>query len=325
MKNLRSSLSPTSSTLRVRPSAPPSPAFSTTSTLVGDVPSPKAKVYPDVTVTDFEAIKVLGRGAQGVVTLVRNKSTGLCHALKSVDVTKLGAACYIRSLEEQDTLKRLAGIPWFVELHASFYDRQHFFLATKYYHNGTLGALMQPERARLPAPEARRLAAELVFVLGLLQQQRVLHGDIKPDNLLLDNRGHLVLADFGMARCFAAPRADAPWRGLASMTVGTPVYAAPEVWYSEMSPQSYPADVWSAGVVIFEMLFGRLPFGPHNLAEYPRERCQNTVRRALAFPMEPEEEVDHDARDLLRMMLRVDAGTRPTVAAMKRHPYFRSM
>lgn len=130
MKNLRSSLSPTSSTLRVRPSAPPSPAFSTTSTLVGDVPSPKAKVYPDVTVTDFEAIKVLGRGAQGVVTLVRNKSTGLCHALKSVDVTKLGAACYIRSLEEQDTLKRLAGIPWFVELHASFYDRQHFFLAT---------------------------------------------------------------------------------------------------------------------------------------------------------------------------------------------------
>lgn len=139
---------------------------------------------------------------------------------------------------------------------------------------------MQPERARLPAPEARRLAAELVFVLGLLQQQRVLHGDIKPDNLLLDNRGHLVLADFGMARCFAAPRADAPWRGLASMfveagvmagadptyeradmtcrTVGTPVYAAPEVWYSEMSPQSYPADVWSAGVVIFEMLFGRV-------------------------------------------------------------------
>lgn len=123
-----SSLNLTVATLLVRPSAPPSPALSVTSTLVGDVAPPKAKELPDV--TDFEAIKVLGRGAQGVVTLVRNKSTGLCHALKSVNVTKLGAALYIRSLEEQDVLKRLAGIPWFVELHASFYDRKHFFFAT---------------------------------------------------------------------------------------------------------------------------------------------------------------------------------------------------
>ncbi|EPT00753.1 hypothetical protein FOMPIDRAFT_1122047 [Fomitopsis schrenkii] len=324
-----SSLNLTVATLLVRPSAPPSPALSVTSTLVGDVAPPKAKELPDV--TDFEAIKVLGRGAQGVVTLVRNKSTGLCHALKSVNVTKLGAALYIRSLEEQDVLKRLAGIPWFVELHASFYDRKHFFFATKYYHNGTLGALM--ERGRLPAPEARRLAAELVFVLGLLQQKRVLHGDIKPDNLLLDSRGHLVLADFGMARCFAARRADAPWQGLAEAfradmtcrTVGTPVYAAPEVWYNEVTPQSYPADVWSAGVVIFEMLCGRLPFGPHNIAGHPQERCQNTVRRALGFPEELAEEVDDDARDLVRKMLQLDASARPTIAAIKRHPYFKSM
>ena len=136
------------------------------------------------------------------------------------------------------------------------------------------------ERGRLPALETRRLAAELVFALGVLQQKRVIHGDIKPTNLLLDERGHLVLADFGMARCFAVRRADVPWRGLteafaeagvlnptdpeferADVTcrvVGTPVYAAPEVWWNERTPQSYPADIWSAGVVIFEMLFGRV-------------------------------------------------------------------
>ena len=136
------------------------------------------------------------------------------------------------------------------------------------------------ERGRLPAPEVRRLAAELVFTLGVLQQKRVIHGDIKPKNLLLDERGHLVLADFGMARCFATRRADLPWRGLEEAfveadvlhptdpefervdvtcrVVGTPVYAAPEVWWNERTPQSYPADVWSAGVVIFEMLFGRV-------------------------------------------------------------------
>ena len=118
----------TVATLPLGLSAPPSPALSAASTLVEDAPPPKAKEFPDV--TDFEAIKVLGRGAQGVVTLVRNKSTGLCHALKSVNVTKLAAAVYIRALEEQDVLKRLAGIPWFVELHASFYDREHFFYAT---------------------------------------------------------------------------------------------------------------------------------------------------------------------------------------------------
>lgn len=118
-------------TLPMRLSAPPSPALSATSTLVDDAPAapePKAKEFPDI--NDFEAIKVLGRGAQGVVTLVRNKSTGLCHALKSVNTTKLCAPLYIRALEEQDVLKRLAGIPWFVELHASFYDREHFSYVT---------------------------------------------------------------------------------------------------------------------------------------------------------------------------------------------------
>ena len=107
-----------------------------------------------------------------------------------------------------------------------------------------------------------------------------MHGDIKPDNLLLDNRGHLLVADFGMARSFDQPSELAPWRELqyaleeagylqpkdpeleradtTCRAVGTPVYAAPEAWCKSFAPQSCPADIWSAGVTIYEMLTGRV-------------------------------------------------------------------
>ncbi|TFY57872.1 hypothetical protein EVJ58_g6758 [Rhodofomes roseus] len=281
----------------------------------------------------------------GVVTLVKDRYTGRSHALKVTKAAKLKPKSYLHLFEEQTTLKRLAGIPWFVELQGSFYDSAHFFLLMKYYPNGSLGSFLG--RGRLSPVDARRFAAELIFALGLLREKRVVHGDIKPDNLLLDNRGHLVVADFGMARSFNEPSPLAPWKEFqdameeagivepknleferADATcrgVGTPVYMAPEVWRKPIAPQSYPADVWSAGVTIYEMLTGRLPFGPHSKYLPALETCFATIRKPLTFPDDLDIDVDDDARDLVHKMLQVDASKRPSIAAIKKHPYFMSI
>ncbi|KAH9840259.1 kinase-like domain-containing protein [Rhodofomes roseus] len=302
---------------------PASPALSRTSTLVDD--GPETSKQGALSVSDFEGIKILGRGAQGVVTLVKDRYTGRSHALKVTKAAKLKPKSYLHLFEEQTTLKRLAGIPWFVELQGSFYDSAHFFLLMKYYPNGSLGSFLG--RGRLSPVDARRFAAELIFALGLLREKRVVHGDIKPDNLLLDNRGHLVVADFGMARSFNEPSPLAPWKEADATCrgVGTPVYMAPEVWRKPNAPQSYPADVWSAGVTIYEMLTGRLPFGPHSKYLPALETCFATIRKPLTFPDDLDIDVDDDARDLVHKMLQVDASKRPSIAAIKKHPYFMSM
>lgn len=109
---------------------------------------------------------------------------------------------------------------------------------------------------------------EISQVVGVefLHKLRIIHRDLKPDNILIDAKGHLVIGDFGLARMFeddAYPTSErsilasgsAPQRKDATLSgCGTPGYVAPEVYREE--GHSYPADVWSLGVLMYLMLFG---------------------------------------------------------------------
>ncbi len=112
----------------------------------------------------------------------------------------------------------------------------------------------------LPVEEAARIAHEVAQALAAAHQRGVVHRDVKPDNILLDGAGHAYVTDFGISVVTARRSAEG-----SGVSVGTPRYVSPEQALGEAVDGR--ADVYSLGVVLFEMLAGRPPFEGKNVAE----------------------------------------------------------
>jgi tRNA A-37 threonylcarbamoyl transferase component Bud32 len=113
---------------------------------------------------------------------------------------------------------------------------------------------------KLPPADAGRLALEVARALATAHAKGVIHRDIKPENILLDGSGHAIVTDFGISRVASRPAAEA-----AGVTVGTPHYLSPEQALGEEVDGR--SDVYALGVVLFEMLTGRVPFEGRNVIE----------------------------------------------------------
>uniref|UniRef100_J3LI62 Protein kinase domain-containing protein n=1 Tax=Oryza brachyantha TaxID=4533 RepID=J3LI62_ORYBR len=138
---------------------------------------------------------------------------------------------------------------------------------------------------------------KLASALASCHRRGVAHRDVKPDNLLFDGSGVLKLGDFGSAEWFGDGR---PMTGL----VGTPYYVAPEV----VAGREYneKVDVWSAGVVLYMMLSGTVPFYGATAAEI----FESVLRSNLRFPPRAFASVSPEAKDLMRRMLCKDVSRR---------------
>jgi serine/threonine kinase 38 len=261
---------------------------------------------------DFEPLRVLGRGAFGEVALVRSR--GKLFAMKTLkrEVTQAGPLdshiSHVRS--ERDALAALNASPFEVALHYAFQTDANLHFVTTF---AAGGDLMQQLiiRGHLPESLCRLYAAELILAIAACHGAGFIHRDIKPDNILLDSGGHILLTDLGLSakgqQQPPAPRgpAAAPVplegfllgggpppsvpagflrspRGLAALSVvGTPDYLAPEVLRVATSGAAYDAraDLWSLGAVIYECLIGFAPFA----AASPMATCQRILHWKVRF------------------------------------------
>jgi serine/threonine-protein kinase len=112
----------------------------------------------------------------------------------------------------------------------------------------------------MPRDEALRITLQICDALAYCHEHGVYHRDIKPENIMIQNDGNVKIIDFGIALLQGARRVT--WRGLSS-TVGTPDYMSPEQLRGERG--TAVADVYSVGVMLYEMLCGRTPFEGENV------------------------------------------------------------
>ncbi|CAL4967544.1 unnamed protein product [Urochloa decumbens] len=255
----------------------------------------------------------IGRGRFGTVRRCYAAATGAAFALKSTPkapLRELEADPLDLALAEQEPKVHLlvsAASRHVVALHAAFEDADAVHLVLDLCGGGDLFSLVSA-RGPIPEPEAADLAAQLADALAGCHRRGVAHRDVKPDNLFFDGGGALRLGDFGSAAWFGDGR---PMTGL----VGTPYYVAPEV----VAGREYneKVDVWSAGVVLYVMLSGTVPFYGATAAEI----FEAVLRGNLRFPPRAFAKVSPEAKDLMRRMLCKDVSRRFSAEQVLRHPW----
>ncbi|MDF1506412.1 serine/threonine-protein kinase, partial [Roseisolibacter sp. H3M3-2] len=204
---------------------------------------------------DLVVERELARGGMAVVYLARDVRHDRRVAIKVLPRDSLDAGRVERFLAE---IRVTAGLshPHVLPLHASGEGDGRPYYVTPFVAGESLRQRLARDGA-LPAAEAARLLRDVASALDHAHRRGVVHRDVKPENVLLTEDGHAVVADFGIAR---AVRAASPRRTLPGVAFGTPAYLAPEQARGDPAAD-HRADLYALGVVAYEALAGEHPFG----------------------------------------------------------------
>ncbi|KAK7404232.1 hypothetical protein VNO78_04942 [Psophocarpus tetragonolobus] len=295
-------------------------------------------------IEDFEIIKPISRGAFGRVFLTRKRATGDLFAikvLKKADMIRKNAVQSI--LAERDILISVRN-PFVVRFFYSFTCRENLYLVMEYLNGGDLYSMLR-NLGCLDERMAHVYIAEVVLALEYLHSLNVIHRDLKPDNLLIGQDGHIKLTDFGLSKVglinstddLSAPSFstngflgdDEPKPRHSSKreerqkqsVVGTPDYLAPEILLG--MGHGATADWWSVGVILYELLVGIPPFN----AEHPQQIFDNIINRDIQWPKIPEE-ISFEAYDLINKLLNENPVQRlgaTGATEVKRHAFFKDI
>jgi serine/threonine protein kinase len=229
----------------------------------------------------LEVREALGRGGMGSVYKVRQPRLDRMAALKILSPERQGDRQFAARFErEARTLARL-NHPNIVTIYESGETQGHCFLLMEYVDGLTLRRLIQA--GGLAPVKALEIVARICEALQYAHQRGVIHRDIKPENILLDTTGAVKIADFGIAKLGEAGGPGAVTEE--KQVIGTPHYMAPEQW-EKPSAVDHRADIYSLGVVFYELLTGELPLGkfapPSNVSGVKVDaRLDDVVLRAL--------------------------------------------
>jgi len=269
-----------------------------------------------VTADDFEILKVIGQGCMGKVFLVRKRDQPKrYYALKVIDKEWVLLQKELEHTKaERDILAAIGNSnnPFLVTLHYSFQSETDLFLVLDYCRGGDLASQLSIT-PRFLEDRARFYAAEIVLGLEELHKRGIIYRDLKPENCLLDDKGHLILTDFGLSKKFL-PNAKPTTKTFC----GTAEYLAPEILRSE--EYSYAVDWWSLGAFLYEMLCGITPFFHDN----HQEMYRRVLFAQLTFTNVFSTEAKHLISSLLDRNPKTRLGCRLRgVSEIKEHPFFK--
>ncbi|KAJ3051632.1 hypothetical protein HK097_007356 [Rhizophlyctis rosea] len=260
--------------------------------------------------SDFELMKVVGKGSFGKVLQVRKKDTGRIYAMKVLvkkDIVERQEVAH--TLSERNVLIQ-ATSPFLVGLKFSFQTPEKLYLVLDYCNGGELFYHLQKETA-FSEERAKFYTCELILALEHLHKYNVIYRDLKPENILLDSSGHIALTDFGLCK------ENVTFDDTTNTFCGTAEYLAPEV----LTGQGYgkAVDWWSLGILFYEMTTGLPPF----YSENTNLMYKKILHNQLLFPPGFSEKAQIVVRGLLERDPKKRLGGGPDDgAAIKRQAFF---
>lgn len=234
---------------------------------------------------DFLILKVIGRGVMGKVMLVRHKINRKLYALKSIHKQWILSHGQVQHAQSERAILTAFSDSFFnlkciesgeefiknnphnqnklenflIKLHASFQTSSEIFYVLDFMVGGDLASILARE-SRLEERRVKFLTAEIAVGLNFLHEKGIVYRDLKPENVLLDARGHVVLTDFGLSKIVANRKTNT--------FCGTAEYLAPEILRGESYDQS--VDWWSFGTMLYEMIAGITPYWSESATEMYR-------------------------------------------------------
>lgn len=210
-----------------------------------------------ISLADFDACKVIGKGNGGIVRLVQHKWTGQFFALKMIQMNIEESAR--KQLAQELKINQSSQCPYVVVCYQSFYENGAVSIILEYMDGGSLADFLKHVKA-IPEPYLAAICKQVVKGLWYLHHEKhIIHRDLKPSNLLINHRGEVKITDFGVSAILASTS------GQANTFVGTYNYMSPERIIG--SQYSYRSDIWSLGLVLLECALGHFPYSPPHQGE----------------------------------------------------------
>ncbi|XP_063013696.1 serine/threonine-protein kinase 32B isoform X1 [Melospiza melodia melodia] len=213
----------------------------------------------DVNFDHFQILRAIGKGSFGKVCIVQKRDTKKMYAMKYMNKQKCIERDEVRNVFRELQIMQGLEHPFLVNLWYSFQDEEDMFMVVDLLLGGDLRYHLQ-QNVHFNEGTVKLYICELALSLDYLQRYHIIHRDIKPDNILLDEHGHVHITDFNVATIVKGSEK-------ASSMAGTKPYMAPEVFQAFMDGgpgYSYPVDWWSLGITAYELLRGWRPYEIHS-------------------------------------------------------------
>ncbi|KAL3698304.1 hypothetical protein R1sor_012380 [Riccia sorocarpa] len=253
----------------------------------------------------------IGTGSYGKVVLHRSRKDGKLYAIKEKDFRATPIAIKLQTalmdvLREVAIMKKLDH-PNIVKLVEVIDDPEsdYFYMVLEYVEGRWIFEGSGPPGG-IGEEAARRYFLDVVAGLSYLHKNHIVHGDIKPENLLITGDARIKIGDFGVSRTFEGENDEL------RRSPGTPVYTAPECCLG-VTYRGRAADVWALGCTLYCMVFGKYPFVGDTL--------QGTYERIVNDEFWYPEDIDSDLLDLLHGLLCKDPKKRLTLDEVAKHPW----
>jgi len=259
------------------------------------------------TTTEFYRIgRLLGKGAFGKVNLGMHKLTGKMVAIKSINKECLTDENSKQKVMKEFAILKLLKHQSVIRLYETFESKKHILFIVELCAGGDLLNYVR-KRRRLKEPVAKIVFKQIIEGLQYCHYKEILHRDIKLDNILLNAMGHIKVGDFGVSR--RVKKGERVYD-----QCGTPAYIAPEI-LRDKGYEGFAADIWSAGVALYAILYGTVPFKGNDM--------KSLQKQILKGKYVLKDDISMEARDLLRRMLEVDPNKRITENEILNHHWIR--
>ena len=270
-------------------------------------PTVNAGLEPESKISDFDKEREIGKGGFGLVWKVIHKKTQKVYCIKVIKKDGIVQQKLVDQMNREIEIMYILNNPHCLRLKNHFEDDTNFYLVMPLASKGQLYRVLKKFR-KFDERTAAQILRETISALQYLHSFKppIIHRDIKPENLLLNEGGRILLADYGWS--------NFNMEGDVRKTFcGTPEYIAPEMLLKK--GHDTRVDIWSIGILMFELLSGYSPF----VAKSNQELYQNIRRLKIQWP----KDMPPLAKNLISKILKLNPADRPTFDEILNHQWFK--